>query len=259
MSFDVFLCFTIPIVWILSALFAHRLFVRRGYPQSDSWLPGCLLGPLGVFIAALMPHESPRARYLLQFAGLFFAFTVLGGALTSLLYFAAKGLLLLGLGLFILFEGVVFFIVRKTLQIHNEPPAVDSIDPVQEYMSPDNRLWIQSADYSSKTHPLVDANESIRVYKAHDWTKELALLNEMQAKQQDYCPPGIGFLRDDGRFLHICPDGTGHISVYFEPANMPRTSTQTYSDLPESDAEIAIQAFHSEEDAWFKANTSYGS
>ncbi len=257
MSFDVFLCFAIPVVWILSALFAHRLFVRRGYPQSESWLPGCLLGPVGVFIAILVPRESPRGRDLLQVAGLFFVITLFVVLIPSI-YLAAKGLPQLGVGLFIVGEVAIFFFVRRIPRRDEERFAEAANEPAQENEEPDNRLWIQSADYSSKIHPLVDANESIRMYRAHDWTKELALLSEMQAEQQDCCPPGIGFLRDDGRFLHICPDGDGRISLYFQPAHAPKSSTWTYSDLPESDAEVAIKAFHSGQDAWFKANTSYG-
>jgi hypothetical protein len=139
MTFDVFLCFTIPIVWILSALFAHRLFVRRGYPQSESWLPGCLLGPLGVIVAVLMPRGSPRGRFVLEFAGLFFAITVFG-ALTPSVYLAAKGLPQLGVGLFVVCEVAIFFIVRKILRIDKGQPAEEAIDPAQENEEPDSRL-----------------------------------------------------------------------------------------------------------------------
>ncbi len=115
MTWDVFLCFAIPVAWILCALLVHRLCVRRGYPQSESWLPGCLLGPLGVFMAVLMPRESPRGRYVLEFAGLFFALTVLNGNPLALLRLSAKGLPQLGVGLFIVCEVALFFIVRMML------------------------------------------------------------------------------------------------------------------------------------------------
>ena len=139
MSFDVFLCFAIPVVWILGALFAHRLLIRRGYPQSESWLPGCLLGPLGVFIAVLMPRESPRARYLLRFAGLLFAITAIV-ALRPVGVVAVKGSLQLGVGLFIAFEIVIFFIVRRMLQRGGERPTEDARELDQENEEPDNQL-----------------------------------------------------------------------------------------------------------------------
>lgn len=115
MNLNVFLCFALPVIWILGALFAHRMFVRRGYPQSESWLPGCLLGPLGVIMAILVPRGSSRVRYVLEFAGLFFALTVLNGSLLALLRLAARGLSQLGLGLFIVCEVALFFIVRRRI------------------------------------------------------------------------------------------------------------------------------------------------
>ncbi len=279
MNIDPLLFFAIPIAWILSALLARYLLIYRGYPQAESWLPGCLLGPLGVLIAVLAPRESPQVRYLLQFTGWLFVLNVVG---VSLLIFASGALRsnAMRLGVFILFEAVVFLIARAKMPGHEKRPGWDPaarvkekvspepqwqtfsappIDPVQESGSSRNECWIQSGDYSLKIYPLVDARESIRVYRAHDWARELALLDEMKARQQDYCEPGIGFIRDTGRFLHICHGGAGRLAIYFQPATMPEATARTFRDLAESDLEVAIEAFYSGEDSWFKANTSYGS
>lgn len=30
-------------------------------------------------------------------------------------------------------------------------------------------------------------------------------MKELEASGKDFCPPGIGFVHDSGRILHICP------------------------------------------------------
>jgi hypothetical protein len=94
-----------------------------------------------------MPYESPRILYLLQFSGLFFAMTVLGGGLLLL----AKGISQLSiflLGLFILYEVVLFITVRKTLQKHKQRPKVGFITPVKYKLPRDNDQMVE--DHTSQ-------------------------------------------------------------------------------------------------------------
>lgn len=136
---------------------------------------------------------------------------------------------------------------------------VDALSGDHVFVSPATESWIQSADCSLKTYVLNDAYEAIRVYLARDWARDRSLYNEMLAARQDCCPPGIGLCKKGGRFLHICPDGVAQISIYFRPADAPGATVSAYTDLPESYALVAIKAFYSGDDAWFKANTSYDS
>jgi hypothetical protein len=82
------------------------------------------------------------------------------------------------------------------------------------------QYWIQLADFSAKDYPPVDLLEAERLLTSYDWQTALAfkraLARSRGEESGDYCMPGIGFVTDDGRLLHICPtdDGTA-LCTYF--------------------------------------------
>jgi hypothetical protein len=259
MPLDVLICFGLPIVWIFCSALAHVLLMRRGYPRSESWLPGCLLGPLGVIAALLMPPASPRSLRWLTRSAVILVLVVIDGGLLFLLTGAYGWGGLPWFGLFLMAEVAAILLLRRPYRLPRQALEAGGQPPARSTGPTEDSLWIQSADYSSQTYPLTDAREAIRLFRDHDWAKEAALLRKLEAAGEDFCPPGLGLNRADGRFLHICPGGGGQIAVYFKPQGTPMTGTWTYRDLRESDAEAAIEAFFSPVDDWFRANTSYGS
>jgi hypothetical protein len=249
----VVLFFTIPFVWILSAFLARYILMRRGYERSDSWLPGCLLGPAGVIIALLMPYATPQISYWLHFFGLFFAGSVMLGIPCNL----ARGVVysnLLWIVSFVIFEILIYFGVRRIYPKTYMSNAIRNLPPAQAKADLENQIWIQSTDYSVKTFPYINAAETLRIYRSHDWASEFARLEEMRENQEDFCPPGIGLNRVDGAYLQILPDGAGCIMVDYRREDLPTRKPSPFTELPESSIDAAFEAFHREDDAWFRAN-----
>jgi hypothetical protein len=81
------------------------------------------------------------------------------------------------------------------------------------------RYWIQRADFSSDDFEPVDLVGAERILRNHDWRTALgfmrALARSHGEESGEYCPPGIGFARDDGRLLHICPNENGTALCFY--------------------------------------------
>jgi hypothetical protein len=75
------------------------------------------------------------------------------------------------------------------------------------------RYWIQQADFTAKDYDPVDLIEAERLLTDYNWGKARAFMRSLaQARGVDsgeYCEPGIGFVTDAGRLLHICPREEG--------------------------------------------------
>ena len=51
----------------------------------------------------------------------------------------------------------------------------------------------------------MNARGAREAFESHDWSHELDLMRELAGKNDEYCPPGIGFVVAPGHLLHICP------------------------------------------------------
>lgn len=65
--------------------------------------------------------------------------------------------------------------------------------------------WIQRADFSSQDYTAASEQEALQVLLSHDWNAELDFYRQLESKGEEVCDPGIGFLPDSQRILHICP------------------------------------------------------
>lgn len=75
--------------------------------------------------------------------------------------------------------------------------------------------WIQHADYSSDEFDAVQVEEAILAYQQHDWNAELAVWRKMTDEGEDCCPPGIGYVADDDRMLHLLPEDEKQGSFHY--------------------------------------------
>ena len=75
--------------------------------------------------------------------------------------------------------------------------------------------WIQSSDFSSEEFPASVAHEIERALKAHDWATERDRQVALQNSGAEECPAGLGVNHEDGRILHICPDGAGSCMMHY--------------------------------------------
>jgi hypothetical protein len=247
---------TVPIIWIISALIARYILILRGYNRSDSWVPGCVLGPFGVILSLLTPQESPLTRRFLQVAVRIFTISLFATLVISLVHSSTIGAFTM------LLCAIVCFLTYKLILKSGQRFTAINPTPVENTLK--NQVWIQNVDYSVKEYPYVDPTETLRLYRLHDWASELAMGEEMRQNQEDFCPPGMGLSRDDGRLQHILPDGVGHILVDYRSPNLPRSEQNDSStgmpspfvELPESTLAGAIEAFHAGDDDWFQANLS---
>lgn len=78
------------------------------------------------------------------------------------------------------------------------------------------KVWIQSADFDAREFDL-NENAAKRLFVEHDWVSEVRKQNAREEAGNEACPPGIGFVRDDGRILHLCPDGRNSMVYFHRP------------------------------------------
>ena len=119
--------------------------------------------------------------------------------------------------------------------------------------------WIQRADFTSEDYSTVDYKKAERVLKGHDWNAEIKKQEELEQSGKEHCDPGIGFVPDDGRILHICPDGKGKAYFhyhYYETrkilAIIPLRSQQTASKMDINEFELGevIRRFFLNDHDW---------
>jgi hypothetical protein len=106
--------------------------------------------------------------------------------------------------------------------------------------------WIQKADFLSTDHAPVSVAEAIRAFDKHDWAKEWELSAERERSGAERCPPGIGFVREKGQILHMCPDSNGTALVHYHFAAprklfgfIPRAAATTVTSQAVPRASIA--------------------
>lgn len=63
--------------------------------------------------------------------------------------------------------------------------------------------WIQRADFSVSNRTAASASELVKVLRAHDWAREVALRRELESNNRESCPPGMGIHASGSRLLHF--------------------------------------------------------
>jgi hypothetical protein len=67
------------------------------------------------------------------------------------------------------------------------------------------KYWIQQADFSATDFEGIDVVGAEMVLRDHDWRSEWAHQALLASEGEDFCKPGVGFVR--GEFiLHLCPN-----------------------------------------------------
>jgi hypothetical protein len=75
--------------------------------------------------------------------------------------------------------------------------------------------WIQRADFSATDYDPVEIGEAVRAFESHNWPRELAFFSDLERAGTECCPPGIGFVDQNGQILHICPRVDGSTMVHY--------------------------------------------
>ena len=81
-------------------------------------------------------------------------------------------------------------------------PRVRFLIPMAQSTIP---YWIQRADFSVQDYTAESEQEALQVLLSHDWNVELDFHRQLKSEGEEVCDPGIGFLADPQRILHICP------------------------------------------------------
>jgi hypothetical protein len=76
-------------------------------------------------------------------------------------------------------------------------------------------LWIQRADFESRTWAVVSSTDVLAALREHDWASELEHRDELVGRGADWCPPGLGVEDEEGRLLHLCPLDVEHADAHY--------------------------------------------
>jgi hypothetical protein len=75
--------------------------------------------------------------------------------------------------------------------------------------------WIQHADFESEEFGLIGRADAQTVFKKHNWKSELQQLQAREDQGKETCDPGIGFVSNDKRILHLCPQASGRVLCHY--------------------------------------------
>lgn len=76
-------------------------------------------------------------------------------------------------------------------------------------------LWIQRADFQSQQWAVATAGDAVASFEGHDWAGELRYRDELEARADEWCAPGLGLADDRGRVLHFCPRDAAVADVHY--------------------------------------------
>jgi hypothetical protein len=106
--------------------------------------------------------------------------------------------------------------------------------------------WIQRADLSTQHFEPIGIVEAEAALLGHDWRKERAFLKSLENEGRDSCPPGIGFIRDQGigsirdrAILHIMPHENRTAACHLLGAVGPRARRTAHVSDPDATRVVA--------------------
>ena len=111
-------------------------------------------------------------------------------------------------------------------------------------------VWIQRHDLSHSDLHDGTIESAKRALFDFDWESELQKLDRADQPKDDVCPPGIGFVSDDKRILHIMPSRRSLSNYHYHfPErkkllglfSITQEETVTVMDLPDEYRETIIE------------------
>jgi hypothetical protein len=111
-------------------------------------------------------------------------------------------------------------------------------------------VWMQLHDLSHSDLPDGSIKFAMRALSEFDWDSEILKEEQAAASGAETCPPGIGFVSEDGRILHVLPAShrRSHYHYHFPIEKkmlgfIPSTHQETISvqDLPDEHRTAIIQ------------------
>ena len=128
--------------------------------------------------------------------------------------------------------------------------------------------WIQHADFESEEFGLIGRTDAQAVFRKHNWKAELKRRRELDDERQETCDPGIGFVSNDKRILHLCPQYSGRVLCHYHFDStwrllwlIPlRGQKQDYWFEPTlDDAVEVVSRFFANDHKWLKQRSKAGS
>jgi hypothetical protein len=116
--------------------------------------------------------------------------------------------------------------------------------------------WKQRADFSSTEFPPATLREAVAALHTHDWGKELELMREREAAEQEFCMPGMGLTLGKGCFLHICPNVNGTATCFYAGEGNSQRGSLHRDDVSRKEQARLIKLFYKQ--AWQKLARAFG-
>ncbi len=78
-------------------------------------------------------------------------------------------------------------------------------------------VWIQYHNFDYDYLGSISYNEAMTKYRAFDWETEILKGEQSKIEKKECCSPGMGFVSEDRRILHIVPMNKGALIHYHYP------------------------------------------
>ena len=75
--------------------------------------------------------------------------------------------------------------------------------------------WLQRADSASEERGMIGRNDAERLIADHKWPSEFRYKKKLEKAGEKTCDPGIGFVSEDKRILHVCPQASGRVLCHY--------------------------------------------
>ncbi len=128
--------------------------------------------------------------------------------------------------------------------------------------------WIQHADFESEDLGLIGRSDAQVVFRKHNWKSELKRQQALVDKGKENCDPGMGFVSNDKRILHLCPTPSGRVMCHYHFDStwrflwlVPlRGQKQEYWFEPRLDEAVdVVSRFFANDHKWLKRRAKVGS
>jgi len=115
--------------------------------------------------------------------------------------------------------------------------------------------WEQSADFESKEYEEIDLTKAVQIFKSRHWFEEIVVMERLMNSGKEFCPPGIGYVSDEGYILHVCSEEKDNYSIHFiyptgskilRKLGLEDQETKSTINLSEEKVILAIENFFNE-------------
>ena len=128
--------------------------------------------------------------------------------------------------------------------------------------------WIQHADFESEDLGLIGRSDAQAVFTAHNWKAEHKRQQSLVDKGRENCDPGMGFVSDDKRILHLCPQRSGRVLCHYHFDSTWRflwlvpwrgQKQEYWFEATLDDAADVVSRFFANDHKWMKRRARSGS